>query len=308
MTSTTITVTCWSSHGSALGLLLFILYTADITELAAKYGVSQNAFADDTHSCTFTATATVPASDTSTLESSCIAEVSRWMSTSRRKLNEDTTELLWNGSDHSIRKLSGNGPTLTLGTNTINASADACCLGVTITPDLRLTKHASIVGDKCFVQLRQLWRVRRSHDADTAATLIRAFVTSPIDYCNCLLANASKVWTDKLQQILNAAARLLTETNKYDPRHTQFLNSDLHWLDVPEMITYKVCLTVFKCLHEMAPPYFSELCIPVAQIEKRRQLRSAARGQCIVPRIKLMAYGKRAFACARPSAWNSLSH
>ena len=69
---------------------------------------------------------------------------------------------------------------------------------------------------------------------------------------------------------------------------------------------YKLCLTAFKCLREMAPPYISELCVPVAQIEGRRQLRSAARGQLVVPRIKLMTYANRAFAWAGSSAWNSI--
>ena len=40
-------------------------------------------------------------------------------------------------------------------------------------------------------------------------------------------------------------------------------------------------------------------------IESRRRLRSAAGGQLIVPRI-FTDFGKRAFACAGPSAWNSL--
>ena len=108
-----------------------------------------------------------------------------------------------------IRKFSGNGPTLTLETNIINASAGACCF-----------------------------------DADSAATLIHTFVTSRIDYCNCLFVGASNVWTDKLQRFLNTAARVLTETHKYHPGLTWILYSDLHWLDVPERIKYKLRLTV----------------------------------------------------------------
>ena len=71
------------------------------------------------------------------------------MSANHLKLNEDKTELLWTGSDHTIRTLSGYGFTLTLGTDIINTSADVCCLGMAITPDLRLAKHVSIVGGKC---------------------------------------------------------------------------------------------------------------------------------------------------------------
>ena len=39
---------------------------------------------------------------------------------------------------------------------------------------------------------------------------------SRIDYCNGLLANAPSVWTDKLQRVLNAAARVITDTQKFD--------------------------------------------------------------------------------------------
>ena len=88
------------------------------------------------------------ASATSTLES-CIVKVSRCMSTNHLKLNEDKTELFWTGSDHTIRTLSGYGSTWTLGTDIITTCADVCCLGVAITPDLRLAKHASIVDGKC---------------------------------------------------------------------------------------------------------------------------------------------------------------
>ena len=42
----------------------------------------------------------------------------------------------------------------------------------------------STVSTKCFFQLRQLRRVRRSLDSESAATLVHAFVTSRIDYGN----------------------------------------------------------------------------------------------------------------------------
>ena len=80
-----------------------------------------------------------------------------------------------------------------------------------ITPDLRL---ASIVSGKCFFHVRQLRRVHRSVDADMAATLIHAFVTSRIDYCNGLLANAPKVWTDKLQRVLDRKSTRLNSSHR----------------------------------------------------------------------------------------------
>ena len=81
---------------------------------------------------------------------------------------------------------------------------------------------------KCFFQFRQLRRVRRSLDRDRAATLVHAFVTSRIDYGNALLANAPKIWTEKLQRVLNAAARVITDTRKFDSDLSHIRHRDLH--------------------------------------------------------------------------------
>jgi len=88
-------------------------------------------------------------------------------------------------------------------------------LGVVVTPYLSLDKHVTAVSSKCFFQLRQLRRVQRSLDDESVATLVYAFVTSRIDYCNGLLAGAPKVVTDKLQRVMNSAARVITNTRKF---------------------------------------------------------------------------------------------
>ena len=120
--------------------------------------------------------------------------------------------------------------------------------------------------------------MRRSLDRETAATLVHAFVTSRIDYYNALLANAPRTTTDKLQRVLNAAARVTTGTRKFDWGLMHILHDKLHWLDVPQPVTFKLCMTVYKSLHGLAPQYLSELCVPVADVAGRRQLRSVSRG------------------------------
>ena len=51
-TSQAVSVTCSVPHGSVLGPLLFILYTADLADLASKFGVNLRAFADDNRPAT----------------------------------------------------------------------------------------------------------------------------------------------------------------------------------------------------------------------------------------------------------------
>jgi len=147
------------------------------------------------------------------------------MSTNRLKLNTDKTELLWTGPRHSISQLHGHGPSIQLGADTVPACDHVWLLGVIISADLSLDRHVSVVSSASFYWLRQLRRVRRSLDDESAAILVHAFVTSRIDYCNLLLAGAPKSVTDKLQRVM--AARVVSGT-KYDHGLTHLLHTELH--------------------------------------------------------------------------------
>ena len=113
-------------------------------------------------------------------------------------------------------------------------------LEVHLSSDLSLDKHVSSVSATCFYYLRQLRRIRWSLDADSAATLVHAFVTSRVDYCNAILAAALKTITDRLQRVLNAAARVISDTKKFDQGLSRLMHQELHWLDIPERVNYKL--------------------------------------------------------------------
>ena len=107
-----------------------------------------------------------------------------------------------------MSKIPGSGRALTLGCAHVAQSDDVRVLGVQLSSDLSLDKHVNVVSAKCFLQLRQLRRIRRSLDDDSVATLVHAFVASRVDYCGSLLIGAPRKTTDKLQRVLNSAARI----------------------------------------------------------------------------------------------------
>jgi len=72
-----------------------------------------------------------------------------------------------------------------------------CLLRVLLTPNLLMDKHVTSLGAKCFFQLQQLHRIRRSLDDDFVTTLVHAFVTNRVEYCVILLAGLSKNLTGK---------------------------------------------------------------------------------------------------------------
>jgi len=62
---------------------------------------------------------------------------------------------------------------------------------------------------KSFYHLRQTNTVRKSLTEDAATIMVHAFVKSRVDYCNSVLHRASAANVQPLQNVLNAAARII---------------------------------------------------------------------------------------------------
>jgi len=108
--------------------------------------------------------------------------------------------------------LGSQAPALQLGSDTVTASDHVWVLGITFSSDPSLEKHVSKTCAASFIWLCQLRRIRKSLDDGSAATLLHAFVTSRVDYCNAVYAGAPKTVTDnKLQRVLNAAACVVSD-------------------------------------------------------------------------------------------------
>jgi len=99
-------------------------------------------------------------------------------------------------------------------------------------------------------------------------------------------------------RVLNATARLATGTRKFDNGLSHLLHEELHWLDVPERIHYKLGVTVHHCLQYKAPVYLVDCCTSVSDIPSRRHLWSATRHHLTVPRYRLSTFSRRAFSVA----------
>ena len=121
--------------------------------------------------------------------------------------------------------------------------------------------------------------------------------------------NNSAAWCcDKASDSLSRSRSFhspVSGTRKFDRGLSRLLHVDLHWLDGPERVQYKLGVTVRRCQQHKAPQYLTNNCVTSASdIASRQRLRSASRHQLLVLLYQLR---RRSFAVAGPTTWNSLS-
>ena len=100
--------------------------------------------------------------------------------------------------------------------------------------------------------------------------VVVSLVLSRLDYGNATFAGQPGNQLDRLQSVMNAAARLVCSARKYE--HITPLLRDLHWLRVPERIEFKLSVLVFRCLHGTALPYLASELRHVVDVDTKKRL------------------------------------
>jgi hypothetical protein len=284
-------------QGSVWGPKAFTKYSIEIGNIAKKHGLLYHCYADDTQ--LYAAFHPRDEEDISTTQAriqACVKEISAWMTSNYLQLNEEKTEVL------IIHRQPESPITETLvGEKIIVPQGSVKNLGVIMDSSLMFEEHIKNVCRTAFMEIRNIGRIRKFLDEKSTASLVHAFVISKIDYCNSLLHGLPQRQLDKLQRVMNTAARVISRTRKYE--HITPVLFKLHWLPVPERIIFKILLLTFKALHGMAPVYLTEL---LTSYEPQRTLRSTHQNLLLVPRTKLKYYGDRSFSKCAPVLWNNL--
>jgi len=123
--------------------------------------------------------------------------------------------------------------------------------------------------------------------------------------CNMVLAGALRSVTDRLQRVLNAAARVISGmcSMTVDCRSCYIPTcTGLMW----QIESGTSSPSQYWCLHNKAPKYLTDCCIAVSDVAGRQRLHSAHHRQLDVPHYQRTTLGRRAFSVAVPTIWNLL--
>ena len=104
------------------------------------------------------------------------------------------------------------------------------------------------------------------------SSLVTALVLTRLDCGNATLAGLPTCQLNRLKSVLHAAARLVCVARNYD-YVTPGLLPELHWLSVPDRITFKLATLVFRCMHGLAQAYLAGTRNRVADVYSWRRLR-----------------------------------
>ena len=236
-------------RGSNLGPLIFTLYTTPLSSIFFEHTIPHHLYADDSQ--LYVSFASGDSAAALNGLQSCLASVQSWMSTNKLKLNPDKTEFLLIGNERQRSKYLSMFSIELLGVKT-NPAKSARNLGVIFDKNFTFHSHISAVCSS-FYHMRDLWRIRRHLDLDSAKLLATALMASRLDYCNSLLYGTADIDLTRLQHVQNQLARLVTKSPPLTRSIT--LLCSLHWLPVRLGILFKINLFTYKTLREKQPVY-----------------------------------------------------
>jgi len=74
---------------------------------------------------------------------------------------------------------------------------------------------------------------------------------------------------------------------KFERGLLRLMHTELHWLDVPERVQYKLGVLMYRCQHHQAARSLTDHCTPISDTVFRQHLHLASSHQVSVPRYRL---------------------
>ena len=201
-------------QGSCLVPLLFILYVSKLFIIVERHLPEVCAYADDTQLYITFKPEPEHAANAVTAMQACITDIWKWMLLDKLMLNDEKTEFIVIGTRQQLVKVKVD--SLCMGHAAILPSSKVRNLGGWFDNQLKMITQINQTCKAAFFHIFNIRRLRKFLSFDTVQTLVNAFVTSQLDYCNSVLFGISNTELVKLQRVRNTAASLFCNISKFD--------------------------------------------------------------------------------------------
>ena len=284
-------------QGSILGPILFSLFTNDLPSYLPHGRLIS--YADDTQ--LLDSAHPDELNLLKTRQEETIGAVLSYFTSNRMKMNPAKTTLLLLGTNQSLKKASSFH--VNISGHNLNPSSSVKILGVTVDGNLTWDNHISNVAKKCNSILFCLYKIRHHLTPEALKLLIETHVFPHILYCISVWGGAASCHLNRLQKIINFAARIVSGTRKYD--HISPTVKALGWHKIRDLVVYRDILSVFRALHNpIAPLAIRSLFAPRSTIS-HRVTRATTAGTLQLPPFRL-SLTRRTFSYRAAMSWNCL--
>ena len=273
-------------QGSNLGPLFFLIFFNDLPEIIDNH---VDCYADDS---TLTATADSVEEIGRKLTSDC-ANVVRWMSENKLKLNAEKTHVLMLGTDQRLRRQEST-LQVTIDQTRLEEDPKKCevLLGCQVQSNLKWDNQVSAVKAKLKKRLTGLIKLKGLGPFSVRKTIAEGIFHSVMVYCLPLYGGMDKGDIMSLQIMQNKAARI---TSKMPPRCARDAMFDkLGWLTVNQLIAYHSAILVFKIRKAKEPEYLAGL------------LNRDSRNGRIMVKNYALQLAQRSFTTRGADTWNRI--
>ena len=283
-------------QGSSLGPLLYNIFSNDLSLFANEADVFQ--YADDTQ-----VIVSGKKSDIQNLITNmelALASLDGWFRANSLKVNPNKTQLMIFGTRQNLKGL----PKVTVKFRGV--ALEPCTqvknLGVIFDSTLSWEQHISVVTRRCFGTLTGLAHLRHYLPHSVLTALVSALALSHVRYCLAVYGNGSAKNCDRIQKILNFAARVISGKRKFD--HISDVRERLEWLSAPDLVRYHTLTLAHRVMRWGEPDSLSCVFRPNSEVRDRRTRQDDL---LHVPRCTT-AFGQRRFAVRAPAQYNALPH